>query len=151
MSIGDDLLEEYYVLASGMGETEAKNAAKVDPYKAKHQLASLITARYHGEIAAASAADAFMARFKAKEWPTAEELREQGSALQWGEPSCYLPKLIAAAGAALSNSEALRLIKANAVEVDQVRVDPNGDLNIDLSRPRVIKVGKRRFFVVESK
>jgi len=151
MSIGDELLEEYLVLASGLGETEAKALAKSDPYSAKHRLASLITARYHGAVPAASAAEAFRARFKQKEWPTAEELRESGNSLVWGEPTGYLPKLIAAAGAASSNSEAMRLVKSNAVEVDQVKIDPNGDLNLDISHPRIVKVGKRRYFVVEHK
>ena len=151
MSISDEMLEEYYVLASGLDEVEAKVEAKSDPYAAKHRLASLITTRYHDKAAAASAAETFKARFKQKEWPTAEELRASSNTLTYDKPVEWLPRLIALAGAASSNGEAMRLIKANAVEVDEMKVDPNGDLNLDISKPRIVKVGKRRYFVVEGK
>jgi tyrosyl-tRNA synthetase len=151
MSISDDLLEEYYVLASGLGEVEAKVSAQGDPYTAKHRLASMITSRYHGEEAASSAADAFAARFKQREWPSAEKLRDQDNVLTRGLPVEWLPRLISLAGAASSNGEATRLIKAHAVEVDGEKFPAEGNLELDISRPRIVKVGKRRFFLVEYK
>ncbi len=82
MSISDDLLEEYFVLASGLNETQAKEAAKKDPYTAKHLLAYLITARYCGEASAKQAETTFKARFQEHKWPSPDELRAQGKPRQ---------------------------------------------------------------------
>src|SRR5690606_34526680 len=62
MSIPDDLLEEWYRLASGLrGEAlEAALArAAAEPYPAKRELARLVAEQYHGADAAREAAERF--------------------------------------------------------------------------------------------
>ncbi len=48
-----------------------------------------------------------------------------------------------------SNSEGMRLIKAGAVYIDGERISPEGNLELDLTKPHIIKVGKLRYFLVE--
>ncbi len=149
MSISDEMLEEYFVLASGLEEVKAKVEAKSDPYSAKHRLASLITARYHREVVALSAAETFKARFSKRIGKTIEEAREQDTVIKAfpGEP---LFKLIYRAQAASSGSEANRLIKSNAVEVDGQKIDPSlGSIELNPSYSHLVKVGKLRYFVVD--
>ncbi len=153
MSIGDGLLEEYYLLASGLASAEAKAASQGDPYAAKHHLASLITARYHGGVAAASAAETFKARFSKRERPTIEQAIEKGFVVYavQGEP---LNKLIFRAQAAPSGSAAMRLIESSAVKVDGQKVNPAfgstpyGE-SYDLTKVHLIEVGKLNYFAVK--
>lgn len=149
MSIGDDLLKEYYLLASGLKAAEALAAVDGDPYQAKHHLARLITSRYHGLSAADAAAARFIARFKQRRLPTMDELKGQGKYIHYPKEIEWLPRLLTETKLTGSNSEALRLIKAGAVEVDGERVQSGSDMEINLSTARILKVGKVKILAVE--
>lgn len=149
MSISDEMLEEYYVLASGLKEAEAKVKAQADPYAAKHELARLIVNRYHGEAAAKAAGEAFKARFQKGDWPTAEELRAAGSVVTCNQPTEWLPRLMVAAGATSSNGEAQRLIRSGSVSIDGRKVEASDSLDVEIKKDMVVKVGKRRYFTVD--
>ncbi|MBM3326686.1 MAG: tyrosine--tRNA ligase [Calditrichaeota bacterium] len=166
MSISDDLLQEYFILASGLEFPGARFSAadppqsaavsddllstiKSDPYQAKQHLARLITARYHGETAAQRAGEVFKARFQQRELPSADELRAQGNVLIYDKSSEWLPRLMVAAQSAVSNSEGMRLIKSGAVYVDGKRITADGNLDLELTKPRIVKVGKLKVFLVE--
>ncbi|MGD2154103.1 MAG: S4 domain-containing protein, partial [Gemmatimonadales bacterium] len=56
----------------------------------------------------------------------------------------WLPKLMVEAGLAPSSSEAVRLIRQGAVQVDGAPVT-NKDHHVSTARPLVIQRGKRRF------
>ncbi|HEX8906068.1 MAG TPA: tyrosine--tRNA ligase, partial [Longimicrobiaceae bacterium] len=72
MSIPDDLLEEWYRLASGLESAEleaALEAAQANPYQAKRRLGRLIVEQYHPAGAGRQAEEAFDALFRRKEIP----------------------------------------------------------------------------------
>jgi tyrosyl-tRNA synthetase len=57
-----------------------------------------------------------------------------------------LPKLLASAGLATSNSEGMRLVRQGAVQIDGGRVDPDTrEVDAHAGTTIVVKVGKRRF------
>ena len=72
MSIPDELLDEWYRLASGLSGHElaaAAESAKAQPYQAKRRLGRLIVEQYHGAGSGEAAEAAFDALFKRKEVP----------------------------------------------------------------------------------
>jgi len=158
MSISDEMLPEYYRMASGLDETEMNRAIGIaeieqalfsaDPFKQKHDLARLITARYHDDESAANAGVQFLARFKEKSLPTPAELIESGSIVKVDSNVEWLPKIMVASGAVKSNGEAQRLIKQGAVSIDGEKLEKGADLDIKITALFILKVGKRRFYLV---
>ncbi|HEY6256257.1 MAG TPA: tyrosine--tRNA ligase [Xanthobacteraceae bacterium] len=84
MSIPDSVLGRYHDLLTPIPHAERDR----DPYGAKKALARLITARFHGAIAADGAAEDFATRFSAREIPI--DLPEQTIELptEWACSSC---------------------------------------------------------------
>ena len=154
MSIADPLLEEYYRLCSGLPSAElAREVARIadDPYQAKHRLAKLIVTRYQNAAAAESAAAEFLARFRDRDLPSASELVRLGAAVRLDKSPQWLPGILVAAGAAKSNGEAMRLVKSGAVTLDGIRQEDDGKgMEIIIETPRILKVGKRRFYLLYS-
>ena len=107
-----------------------------------------MTSRYWSENAAIDAHHHFHARFKQKKWPTVTELIESDLAFQIDQDTEYLPRLIVAGGAAKSNGEAMRLLKSGAVQIDEQKIIDLKNLDIDITAPFIVKVGKRRFFLI---
>ncbi len=158
-------------------EVEAKLTGG-DPYKLKHELARMIVARYHDEKAAGEAGEEFLARFRQHEWPTVEELIAKGNVAKIKSEHVWLPAIIHEIGATRSKGEAKRLIAEGAVSIDKKRisiedlytsksedVDPHlsgvnqarreireGKLKfprtVQNQTPFVLKVGKRRFYLI---
>ncbi len=149
MSISDELITEYYAFGSGLGTKQTeKITAELEPYQLKHNLAKTITARYWSLNDAEAAANHFRSRFKDKKWPTASELIESGLTVQIEQDSEYLPRIIVAGGAAKSNGEAMRLLKSGAVQIDEQKFTDLKNLDIAIDSPFIVKVGKRRFFLI---
>ncbi|HET6764146.1 MAG TPA: tyrosine--tRNA ligase, partial [Longimicrobiaceae bacterium] len=127
MSIPDDLLAEWYTLASGLSGpalAQAVERCAAEPYRAKRELAGHVVASYHGADAAAAAADAFDALFKRREAPAdmpVVEVSAADAALAPADGSVSLARLLAAAGLASSNGDAVRQIEQGAVSVDGQR------------------------------
>ncbi len=121
-----------------------------DPYLLKQLLAKQVVTRYCGNSEVAEeVCQQFLSRFRDHEWPSFKKLLESESAVQIDQKTEWLPRIIVQAGAAKSNGEAQRLIKAGAVAIDRVKVDDNSDRwDITIDKPFVMKVGKRRFFAV---
>ncbi|MBT3232934.1 MAG: tyrosine--tRNA ligase [Calditrichaeota bacterium] len=149
MSISDDLLKEYYTFASGSGATEIEAAlSSDDPYKIKHDLAKIIVSRYHTGVDGDALENEFLSRFRDKGLPTIEELVESGNIVKAENDVEWLPRLISSAGAAKSNGEANRLIKSGAVSINGEKITGKDSLDVKIEKPLIIKVGKRRFFLV---
>ncbi|MBM3327946.1 MAG: tyrosine--tRNA ligase [Calditrichaeota bacterium] len=147
MSIPDSLLEEYFVLASGLGSVEARSVVREDPYQAKHRLAHLITARYCGEEAAQKAGEGFRARFKEGKPPEFKELEDQNRVClcEPGE-KVYLPRIMQDFGAVSSGSAAKRLIDSGSVRIDGEKI-PVGTYEVVADgHEHIVKVGKRFYF-----
>jgi tyrosyl-tRNA synthetase len=143
MSIPDDLLEEWYGLTSSLMGSELEAAlAEIprDPMGAKRALARDIVRTYHDE-AAAEAAEAHFDRVvrrgeQPQEIPDVE-LERSGDTI-------WLARLMVDAGLAGSSSEAIRLIRQGAVQVDGVRISDK-DHHVSCGAPVLIQRGKRRF------
>jgi tyrosyl-tRNA synthetase len=145
MSIPDDVMPEWYLLAAGAdtGEVETLRGAltegSVHPGTAKRELGRRIVARYHGPDAAGPAEEAFDRLFVAREAP--DEVREYPLAA--GDP-IWLPAVLASADLVSSNSEGRRMIAQGAVRVDGERVSDEQIARAEVAG-KVVQVGKRRF------
>ncbi|MCP9471220.1 MAG: tyrosine--tRNA ligase [Nitrospira sp.] len=155
MSISDGLMLRYYELLT----TEDLDRVKsLHPMEAKQSLAELIVARYHGPEAGRLARVEFRHKFQAQEFPdqpdkhlivTPADLPERDAA---GTSGIKLVKLIAATGLVTSGSEARRLIVQGGVEVDGMKEsDPETVIAFREGQQRRLKIGKRKFALVECK
>ncbi len=149
MSISDELMWNYYELLSRMPLDEIKKlkeetiAGNIHPKEAKEKLAFEITARFHGEKSAKIAEEHFKKVFSKKEIP--EEI--PSVEIKLSDESKELISIIVSENLAKSRSEAKRLIKQGAVELNGKRVESEF-LRIESPGTYTIKVGKRRFLKV---
>jgi tyrosyl-tRNA synthetase len=150
MSISDALMLRYYELLT----TEDPGAMKtMHPMEAKLALAKQIVARYHGEQAAQQAMAAFQQRFREREFPADPDARITLTPVDVADPDApamALIDLVARTKLTSSKSEARRLIVQGGVEVnDEKQTDPNACLQLHPSRPYRLRIGRRRFAIVE--
>ncbi|CAN5440821.1 tyrosine--tRNA ligase [soil metagenome] len=145
MSIPDEIMANYFELATDVPMDEVAEIVKGHPRDAKVRLAKEIVTLYHGEEAAVAAVDYFVSTFSKKEQPVdAEEAAIPSELIEDG--SVRLAALIAALGLAKSNRAAKDLIKAGAVSLDGEKVS-----DVAASHPvggltgKVLKVGKHQF------
>jgi tyrosyl-tRNA synthetase len=155
MSVSDDLMLRYYELISSVSIADL-NKIKADirsgalhPMEAKKRLAAELVDRFCGQGEGGNARMEFEKVFSKKNLP--DEIPIFG--IPWEGETMKLVKVLAATGTASSNSEARRLIKAGAVEVNQHKISdadcelPAGASGV-LSPPFTIRVGKKRFIRV---
>ena len=149
MSISDELMWRYFELLSDRPSSEVQawkdqcQAGQMNPKDAKVALAEEIVGRFHSPEAARRAAEEFDLIFREGGLPDEVPAVE----VPWEGERMWLPKLLVAAGAAASSSEAQRLITQGAVSVDGERVtDAALELPPPPNAPYLIKVGKKRFF-----
>ena len=148
MSISDELMWRYYELCTdvsleGIAEMRALvEQGTLHPKKVKEGLALRMVTNFHGEAAARAAREEFERVFRRGGTP--DDVPEV--VLRAGE-ACPLPALLHDAGLVESRSEAVRLIRQGAVQVDGQRTD---SLQLDArpGRAHLIKAGKRRFLRV---
>ena len=145
MSISDELMWRYFELLSfrSLGEIKALQKAVEDgknPRDAKIVLAEEIVTRFHSAEAAKRAHEYFVQRFQKHELPT--DLKEQQIATS--EDTLGIAYLLKAAGLVSSTSDAIRMIKQQAVRIDGERVEDQR-LKIPVGETHLYQVGKRRF------
>jgi tyrosyl-tRNA synthetase len=136
LSIPDALLDEWYGLLLGQSP-----APDLGPRDAKHALARALVARFHGEEAAAAAAERFQRVFVEHALP--EDIEEYVLAPQNGV--VHLPQLIAEAFGG-SRSEARRKLAQGGVKLDgePVSADRLDVPAVELDG-RVLQLGRRQF------
>ena len=122
MQVSDDLMWRYYELLTDKSVAEiAAMKAGMHPRDAKIALGKAVVADFHSIEAAQRAADVFDAVVRRKEVP--EDLQEvampEAARLESG---IRVDKLLAAIGLCPSVSEAVRKIKAGAVEINGEKV-----------------------------
>ena len=148
MSISDALMHRYYELLT----TEDLGRVKtLHPMEAKQSLAALIVARYHGVEAGQQAKAEFQQKFQEREFPDEPDVRLKLTAqdLRDGQ-GMGLVDLVAKTGLVPSKSEARRLIIQGGVEVDgHKQSDANMVLTIAMGRQYRLKVGRRKFAIIE--
>ena len=136
LSVPDGAMGEWYRLLLGEEQPE-----ELSPRDAKHALARRLVARFHGEQAAAGAADAFARVFVDRGAP--EDVPEATFAATDGE--VHLPAVIAHATGG-SRSDARRLLAQGAVRLDGEALGA-GDVDVAPERldGALLQVGRRTF------
>jgi tyrosyl-tRNA synthetase len=144
MSIPDALMWEWYLLLTDLSEDEITERRRdvesgaLHPKKAKEELASLLTADYHGSAAAHTAAKEFETVFAEGGLPDEIPLITLAGTIT-------LPSALSNANLVASKNEARRLIQQGAVTLDGEKTqDPFLELE-PRNEPYLVKVGKRRF------
>jgi tyrosyl-tRNA synthetase len=146
MSISDTLMFRYYDLLSDLPADEIAILAQdmqdgeIHPKDVKKKLARELTARFYGAEDGARAEEAFEQVFKHHGLPeTISEI-----ILKKADGEVWLPKLLVEAGLTESTSAARRLIKQQAVSLDNEKV-LDTEYSVQPAGEVLIKVGKRRF------
>jgi tyrosyl-tRNA synthetase len=155
MSISDDLMLRYYELLTTEDLARVKTA---HPMEAKQQLAGLLVERYHGQEAARNALAGFQQKFQDREFPDVPDTVVQLQAtdmtgLDGGEEGdIKLPDLVMKTNLVASKSEARRLIIQGGIEIDgEKEPDPNKLIRFRLNQQRRLKIGRKKFALVEWK
>ena len=151
MSISDELMGKYWVFLTDLKQSEVDAvhadiaSGKLHPMDAKKRLASTITASFHGEAAAQTAAENWARMFQQKQ--TSEDLEEVAVAyadVAGPDPKqVRLPKLLVRLGLAASVSEANRKIAEGAVKLDGETASGNAVPIGPLPARVVVRLGKR--------
>jgi tyrosyl-tRNA synthetase len=146
MSISDELMWPYYELLTDFSLPvivrlrEDVRAGTLHPMDAKIALAHVIVRDFHGEAAANRAKEEFERVFRERSAPA--EMPEK----KLPAGTRVLFALLTEAGLAGSRSEAERLIKQGAVEVDgQLERDVKRAIALSPGAPVSLRVGKRKF------
>jgi len=153
MSISDDLMFRYYELLTTEDLGKVKS---LHPMDAKQLLAERIVQRYHGEEAAKQARAGFQQKFQEREFPDEPDAIVKlhagdmiGLSLH-EESEIKLPDLVMKTTLVASKSEARRLIIQGGIEVDgQKESDPNKAISFRLNQQRRLKIGRKKFAIVE--
>jgi len=147
MSIPDELMWSYYELVTDRTPEEiAKlkreaSSGSLHPMDAKMLLAQEVVSGFLGEAAARKAAEMFQRVFRDRQAPEEAPIKN----LSAGAPQ-MIKFLLTTLGLACSISEAERLVKQGAVEIDGQRID-DPRKEVDLSKPRdfLLRAGKKKF------
>ena len=153
MSISDDMMWNYYELLSSRSLKEIAQfksdvaSNSVNPRDIKILLAKEIITRYHTVADADAAEQNFINRFSKNAIP--EDLPEVTVSLD-GAESIQVGTMLKNAGLTETSSEAIRMIKQNAVKCDGELVN-NTKLEIAKGSTGVWQIGKRRFAKISVK
>jgi len=146
MSISDELMWSYYELLTDFPSPaivrlrEEVRTGVLHPMDAKMQLAHTIVAGFHDEDAARKAKEEFQRVFRERSAPT--DMPEVN--LSSGKRPLY--GMLTETGLASSRSEAERLIKQGAVEVNgNVEKDVKRMLVLNPGQSIALRVGKKKF------
>ena len=148
LSIPDHLIENYFKLAAQYTSSEVdkiKDLISSKPRDAKRQLAFEIVKKYHNETLAKTAEENFDRVFIRKEAPSDIPI----TTLEFND--IPLMDLLVELGATSSKSESRRLINQGGISIDEEKI---GDFKASITltdEPKLIKVGKRRFYKVTKK
>jgi tyrosyl-tRNA synthetase len=144
MSIPDELIINYFNYATQLGPDEVAaikaelDSGETNPKFIKQRLAREVVKIYHGSQAANEAEENFNRIFSEKKLP--DDMPEY----KVRQPA-RLTEILTASGLCASNGEVKRLIKQNAISIDDAKIS---DIDLEIVKPVIIKVGKRRFLKV---
>jgi tyrosyl-tRNA synthetase len=149
MSIPDTMITRYLQYAANASEAEVKAMSEglandaIHPRTAKVETAMRTVALYHGEEAGKAAFEEFERIFVKKDVP--DEIEERIISELGANP--LVVDVLAHTGMVASKGEARRLIQGGGASIDGEKVQDIND-TIDLSSPRILKAGKRKFLKV---
>jgi len=147
MSIPDELMWSYYELVTDRTPQEIAELkkevrdGKLHPMDAKMRLAEEVVGDFQGSEAGRKAAENFQRVFRDRQAPEEAPVQRLARSL----PTQF-STLVFICNLAPSRSQAERLIKQKAVEIDGVVIDDPRKV-IDLSQPRefLLRAGKKKF------
>jgi tyrosyl-tRNA synthetase len=147
MSLNDDLIARYFLIATDVSIKEIKKIEKElavgkNPRDLKAKLAHEIVKRYHGEKVANIAAEDFEKRFVKHETP------DDIPTIKLKKATMFLIDILVDTKLAPSKSEARRLLEQGGVKVDGAVIGDRGAV-IEPRTGMVIQVGKRKFIRVK--
>jgi tyrosyl-tRNA synthetase len=152
MSISDELMIRYYELLTVENLEEVKRR---HPMEAKKALAEYLVRQYHGEQGAEEAKADFQQRFQKRDFPDqpdAEVMLALSDFPDTEHPALPMVDMLMRTGLVPSKTEARRLLSQQAVQVDGEKVtDPNGTFFFEPGRRYPVKIGKRKFAVIQVK
>lgn len=137
MSMSDNQIPEYWTNLTNLDPT---NLTSLKPLDAKKQLAFEITKTYHGEKEAENAQNEFESVHQKGQMP------QDTATIKVSQPSIELADFLVENNLAPSKSEAKRLIKEGAVEVDGQTISES---EIELENNQVMRIGKKKFVRIE--
>ena len=145
MSISDELMLRYFELLSFRPIAEVRGLRKDmqtgrNPRDVKFELARELVARFHGEAAASSAQQTFIARFRQGEMPADIEQRH----LESSGSGIGIAAALTECGLTSSNSEAFRMLKQGGVKIDGQKISDRS-LMLAPGFDGILQVGKRKF------
>ena len=147
MSIPDELMWTYYELVTDRTPEEiAKLKSEVSsgsthPMDVKMLLAREVVSGFHGEAAARKAFEMFQRVFRDRQTPEEAPVKN----LAAGAPQ-MIKLLLTTLGLATSVSDAERLVKQGAVEIDGQRIDdPRKEVDLSKGRDFLLRAGKKKF------
>ncbi|NIA01925.1 MAG: tyrosine--tRNA ligase [Nitrospirae bacterium] len=148
LSIPDEMITKYFELATNVSLDDIKKIKKAleegeNPKNLKMRLAREIVTLYHNENAATQAEKEFEQIFKNKGLPEDIEVKHLK------EDKWNIIELIAETELSPSKSETRRMIQGGGVKVDGEKVRSHEE-EIDISKERLVQVGKRKFIKVIS-
>ena len=150
MSISDDLMMRYYELLT---VTNLKDVKQQHPMEAKMALAEQLVQQYHGDHGAEEAKADFQQRFQKRDFPNEPDAHVVLRVKDFVNPkdlSMSIVEVLMRTGLVPSKGEARRLISQHAIQVDGEKMsDINGMLNFRAEQKIPVKIGKRKFALVE--
>lgn len=149
MSVDDKLMMRYYQLLTDLDPgaiadiNRRISEGSLNPKEAKKGLAFILVERYHGTRMAEEAQERFEQVHEKRGIPDNIPVfvpSDQGRV--------WLVRFVVDRGLVESNSQARRMIKQGAITIDGEKI-ADENMELDLSKPFIIKVGKRHFLKIE--
>lgn len=141
MSIDDELMIRYYEVLTSVDIEAVKS---IHPMEAKKGLAQKIVERFYDRETSIKVREEFERVFSMRKGlPSNIPVYNATGGKRW------LPYILTISGVTRSNSEAIRLIKEGAVEVNGKKVY-NIDTEVGTDTLTIVKVGKKRFLKIIS-
>lgn len=146
MSITDDLIVSYFELTTDLTLEEIATIKKElaegeNPKNLKMRLAREIVALYYDEAAAKQAEKDFQEVFSNKGLPDKIEIKKLK------EDKYNIIDLVTETGLSPSTSETRRMIQGGGIKIDGEKIETIEE-EIDISKERLLQVGKRKFIKV---
>ncbi len=152
MSISDTLMCRYYELLT---VKNLEDIRRQHPMEAKMALAELIVGQYHGSAAVEEARADFQQRFQKRDFPEepdAHVLLPLADFPDRQDLSMSVVEVLMRTGLVPSKSEARRLISQGGVQLDGKKLmDLDGKIHFEPGRSYPMKIGKRKFAIIELK
>ena len=147
MSIPDELMWSYYELVTDRTPEEITklksdvSTGTTHPMDIKMLLAQEVVSGFHSEAAGRKASEMFQRVFRDRQAPEEAPVKNVAA----GTPQ-MIKTLLTALGLTTSVSEAERLVKQGAVEIDGQRIDdPRKEVDLSKGRNFLLRAGKKKF------